>query len=142
MFACCLTDVIIFPLKLSEIQWPLWEFAGAPHADSAHNLGTMALASLSSFRSPQWLVLTVSSVSGIEHCRKCSQGSPSLGGEQSQYNPALTMLEVRAGVICMTCEELIASKRVRGMLPAHVLIQPENWRMFWVEATLEFVLKV
>lgn len=52
------------------------------------------------------------------------------------------MLEVRAGVTYMTCEELIASKRVQGMLPAHVLIQPENRRILWVEATLEFVLKV
>lgn len=44
------------PLKIRNIQCYLCEFAVAPHATSAHSLGTVALMSLSSRSSPQCLL--------------------------------------------------------------------------------------
>lgn len=79
-------------------QWHLCKFAGLPMLPQLQPQQPSCHFPLSAHLIV-CLVLTVSSVSGIEPCRKCLQGSPGLGGEQSQYDPALATLEVRASVI-------------------------------------------
>lgn len=108
-------------LKLSYMELVIWMVSDRCHHISVENLKFAVAALWICWGSPYciilqlgydgptvyppsapvsaYLVLTMSSVSGIEPCRKCLQGSPSLGGEQLQCNPDLAMLEIRAGVM-------------------------------------------